>query len=230
MHMVRFELDKQEDDHLTVVSVLPSDDIQEVRRFATDFEEVVDESDFVSIARDGIDTRVSLDFFEAAAVLDDDIKRRRIGTMRHLMRAITLTATVTSAERGIDIYIGESPLEDGVRLPISVELDWLDVDDTILSHLGTEYMRTAAQALRMHGNDNVPEDLERVFAHVDKSRGLTLQTNQIGSCAVDTDAMSYFPDEGHVRATGHNIYSAEQQLVCVTGGLAIAYADELVEI
>jgi hypothetical protein len=229
--MVHFELVKDGPEHLTIATAFPTADTPELRRFSADYEKLAEWNTFVTLDQDGDDTRLSLDLFEPNPNEEADRLLHRVHTTRHLLRATTLLATVTGAEHGVDVYIGESRYEDGVRLPVSVELDWPDgIDDATLSRLGTEYMHAAALGLRMFDGDDEQERLEGVFAHVDRTSGLTLQTNPIGSCAVDTVPMDYMLGEGHVRAVDHNIYSAEQQIVCVSGALAIAYAEELLDI
>ncbi len=132
------------------------------------------------------------------------------------------------------------PTFDG-RLGMLAEIRWPEqvTDDQALAQLATSAMVAAGKALRyMRDSERYPgkkmnldqwkRHIEKqVYARVDRERGVILQSWGIGSCSLDTDGMNYEPVEPTFEVRAHNIYSPEQQLICLAGAVAIANADEL---
>lgn len=119
------------------------------------------------------------------------------------------------------------------RLAVACEVRWPipQIDDGDISKLATDVMVRAATELdyadmgSRAGKRRPSSGL--VYAHIQRSRGVVLETNEMGSCSVGTDGSIYDPDEPTFELRSHNIYGVDQQIICVTGAIAIARAGEL---
>jgi len=128
--------------------------------------------------------------------------------------------------------IGSRPIADG-RISMMVELRWPEVSDIELSKLATCYMREVANDLR-YPNPKDPKKSSRhvedlVYAQIQREYGAELQTNPIGSCSIGTDGSTYYPSDSLLELTAHNIYSRDQQIICLAGAIAIFNAEELLQ-
>src|SRR3989344_7215874 len=129
------------------------------------------------------------------------------------------------------VYV-DGLLEDGRTLGMDARVklpdpDAPDVTDQAVTDLMTSTVQQSARQLKyMRGRRR--ERLEEwVHVNYQRQRGITIQTAQVGSCSLDTDGMEYDPDEETAVLYGHNLDSAEQQLICFTGLVALANASEL---
>lgn len=107
-------------------------------------------------------------------------------------------------------------------------------DDTQVSEIATSAMRSVARKMRyMYSAENsrhYEKTLSReVWADYVRKKWLTVTTSPIGSCSLDTDGFTYKPDSETIELHQHNLYSHAQQLICLVGVVAVAYADTLVK-
>ena len=58
-------------------------------------------------------------------------------------------------------------------------------------------------------------------------QGVSMITNPVGSCNLDTNGAAYRPESPKFEVDAHNIYNADQQLICLYGLVAVAHADDL---
>lgn len=137
----------------------------------------------------------------------------------------------------VELY--SAPVPGDGRLGMMADIQWPEASDDDLTELATQTMRQAAFALR-HDADMeeyqgkkirrsrwIKHIESMVYAQVSRDRGVTLETNPMGSCSLGTDGSWYQPTDETFEIQAHNIYSHEQQLICLTGCIAIAHADEL---
>lgn len=101
---------------------------------------------------------------------------------------------------------------------MDAEMAWPAVTDVEASLAGTRAMRQMAYDLGTYSDKQIPG---MVYAHVDRARGITLETNPAGSCSMDTDGSEYRPTADRVTLYAHNLYTHEMQLICIAGLISI---------
>lgn len=116
------------------------------------------------------------------------------------------------------VQIGFSRAGYGV-FGMNAELLWPSVSDKVASELATSAMRSMARDVGLCSEDQINR---MVYASVSRAHGITLETNPIGSCSLDTDGSDYRSDQDRVSLYAHNLYTHEMQLVCLSGLIAIA--------
>lgn len=155
----------------------------------------------------------------------EDGEQRRRQAAEQVISVLRGIRTWTDAEEldsNLDVHLGVKPVPDG-RLAISATVKWPEgVTDDAMAGFATTVMQETAH--KLHYERKLIPDL--VGAVVDRERGVTLQTNPIGSCSIDTDGSSYNPIESTFEVSAHNIYTSIQQLICFSGAVAIANAAE----
>lgn len=115
---------------------------------------------------------------------------------------------------------------DGRRV-CDATITWPEADEPVVAQLATGIMQNIAKQLRYDreiatrfGYD------DHVYAAIQRERGVSLQTNPIGSCASDTNGEYYDANEPVFSLESHNVYTRKQQLIIFSGMIAIARADE----
>lgn len=139
----------------------------------------------------------------------------------------TLAASIDPAhhDQALQVYMGVSPLGTTGRYGMSAKVRWPDVPDQELAAATTRQMRETATDLRHFPSATARLLPELVYADVSRQHGVTLQTNPMGSCSLDTAGDRYRADEPAFEVHAHNIYSHEQQLICFAGLVAIAHPE-----
>lgn len=230
--MLSFELNISDDTNLTVVAILPQAGLQEAERFQPDFADLVESAQFATLDQVDDQARLSIDLPVIGRRRSDHLRTSDLVVVRDLLRAVTLAGTVTSTENDLDIFMGDeaSRYRDG-RMPMSVEFEWPEASDEQISAVGTRYMHLAARSIKYAKSTSgrLLDYFGMVYAQAERERGVTLQTNPMGSCAVETTGFDFSPGEDRPRLTSHNIYNAEQQILCAVGGIDISRADDLLE-
>ena len=115
------------------------------------------------------------------------------------------------------------------RLPMVAQVKWPEgIKDKELAARATQTMRTVAKDLG-YARDVVPGHSEYqrlirdlVYADVQRQRWVSLQTNPMGSCALDTDGDEYSAEDHSFELWAHNLYSPDQQIICWAGAAALA--------
>lgn len=132
----------------------------------------------------------------------------------------------------VDVWTGR--LFDRTRLGIVMDVRWPNMSDQSMAALTTGVMRSIAKDIKYSRYDNdSPAKHGRlvdmlVYSQINRNQGVTLETNPVGSCSVDTDGMWYDSEESSFKLESHNIYTHEQQLIVIAGAIALAHAEELV--
>lgn len=120
----------------------------------------------------------------------------------------------------MEVMMGVKVLVDGSRLGMKGRLNRALGDDGKLQAHATTIMRRTARRLQY-----MPESIldGSVYAMVHNNHGVAIETNPMGSCSLDTDGMTYQRDSDSVNVWGHNIYSHEIQVICLSGLIAVAH-------
>lgn len=143
--------------------------------------------------------------------------------------AETVTALEDWAEPGEEdsrmrVHMGTSSINNTGRYPMYADIAWADVSEEELGRIATGYMQSTAKKLQYEDKGLIPS---LVYAQVSKERGVTLQTNPMGSCSLETDGTFYDPASPRYELYAHNIYNHMQQYICFAGSVALAHADIL---
>lgn len=157
--------------------------------------------------------------------LGDNIVAER-DRLKHVIYALSAVSSC-SMEAGLQdpnmtVNMSLRPIGSDDRLGMDAVLKWPEsVGDFELQVIATNAMVLIANDLRMHS----PRLMDgTVYAMVSRDNGITLETNPMGSCSLDTDGATYDPSKPTMELWGHNIYNHKIQLVCLAGLIAIARA------
>lgn len=150
-----------------------------------------------------------------------------------IARGIFYLAKDEETDERLNITTMGEVLGDGMTRSMQVDLKMPDWDneklsDNVLSGLVAMAMRRTARQLKYGVVDKRSYVDSMVYGSVRRERGITLETNPVGSCSLDTDGSEFESSDERLNLYGHNLYSHEQQLICFTGAVALAYADKLV--
>ena len=132
------------------------------------------------------------------------------------------------------VFVGNyRGMNDTGRLAMAAEVRWPIAPPEVLHPLATSVMRRAALGLNyadglLRATDYHYYD-HLVYAQISRENGVTLETNEMGSCSLGTDGMEYDSDAPIFNISAHNLYGVDQQLICLTGLLAIAQADKILQ-
>lgn len=119
------------------------------------------------------------------------------------------------------VVMSSDVLYDGTRLPMGAEVRWPPVEDELMQDITTKVMRRFARDIYYARIDNgygykkLIDGL--VYARVHRPDGVTLETNPLGSCSLDTNGSWYDPAEEKAELLAHNLYAPDQQLICLAG-------------
>ena len=110
------------------------------------------------------------------------------------------------------------------RYGMYVELRWPLVDAEEAAIFATEHMIKFAKTLPFYSQYDKDMLRSLLYVSADRTDGITVQTNSVGSCSIDSDGNGhkYKPT---VELLQHNIYGPQQQLPCLIGAVAFANAD-----
>lgn len=131
--------------------------------------------------------------------------------------------------------LGVEHVSDG-RLHMGVDIARPEkAADKQISQLATNVMQSFA--LRLEHSRGKRESLKKwkrriaedVFAAYSVQKGVTLTTSPVMGHSLETgDPRFYKPDSPVMHLSQHNIYNFQQQLILLSGAVAIAHADTLV--
>ncbi len=152
----------------------------------------------------------------------DTYRRQAAASITDALRRVGEWAQPEERDPRLDVGMGSRYSVDG-RLPMYADIAWPEADEEAVEALAEKHMRETAKKLKYE----VPLIEDLVFASVSRARGVTLQTNPVGSCSIDTDGMHYDQADPVFELRAHNIYAPQQQLICFAGTVAIANADAL---
>lgn len=151
-------------------------------------------------------------------------RRIKINRCKQVVTAIDEICERTPASQqdpSLSVEIGTSPIGDSNRYGFDATLKWPDAEPRDVQAAATIAMTQTAQDLRY-----MPRSIlaGSVYAIVDRQNGVTLETNPMGSCTLDTDGNQYDPGGEVMDLYAHNLYSHEMQLICLSGLIAVARA------
>lgn len=147
------------------------------------------------------------------------------------------TNKIIASGKILNLGISSSRAGDGVRLGMYGMIKRPEgLSDEKISAVATTAMRSVAIDI---GYANPDGKLKRnkykafindlVWTSYDSERGVTITTNPLGSCSLDTDGNQYDPASEMIELHQHNIYTHTQQLLCLVGLVAVANAETLVK-
>lgn len=155
----------------------------------------------------------------------DDHQQRLLA---HRTATIFSSIDSLSADRrdsGLSVQMSDQFTSDG-RLRMHAEVAWPErATDKQASDFMTGVMQGIAYQLKYERR----LVSELVGAQVIRERGVSLETNPLGSCNIGAGGYLYFPERPTVELHQHNIYSPIQQLICFAGAIAMARVDEHLE-
>lgn len=121
-----------------------------------------------------------------------------------------------------------TPLGDMGRVAISATLTLPRIESEHISEFATMHMRGVARSLRYASEIESREMRDSlVYSQLDE-RGITLRTNPVGSCSMDTDGDQFFIQASTNREAtlyAHNLYHPIQQLICLAGAIVMAHSE-----
>ncbi len=111
------------------------------------------------------------------------------------------------------------------RYGMMVAIRWPTAEPRTAAQFATRHMQRFASSVNLNGNQrmNVADDM--VYVTADRARGITVETNPLGSCNIGAGGCDYDPESDVVELWQHNIYNPAQQLVCLIGAVGFATAD-----
>lgn len=171
-------------------------------------------------ANDG-GTRLSLNTKRAGNSQDRYIKEFKC---RDMVQALAEVATFTPRRKhdpALQVALGTERINNDDRFGMSAKLRWPSRSNSELRSIATQAMQQTALELHYVSQTILPD---MVYAQIDRQRGVTLETNPVGSCSMDTDGGTYEADDPSMKLYAHNIYNHEMQLICLSGLISIARA------
>lgn len=111
------------------------------------------------------------------------------------------------------------------RYGMMTELRWPSAEHIEeASVYATEHMQRFAAGAQLFREPRQCRDSKMVFVQADRSRGITVETNHLGSCNISAGGDDYDPDSDTVTLWQHNLYTTKQQLACLVGAVGFATA------
>lgn len=162
--------------------------------------------------------RLSLNMKRAGSSADRRVKHDRC---RQLITAVEEVAAITPKDQqdpNLSVEIGIEPIGGSNRYGFNAVVKRPVASPSIVQNAATTAMRQTAEELRY-----MPKSIlsNSVYAHMTESY-VSLETNPVGSCSLDTDGVEYEPDSSDINLYAHNLYNHEMQLICLSGLIAIA--------
>lgn len=165
-------------------------------------------------------TRLLLNTKRAGKAQDSIARCREITSSLEVIRHYT---PLEQADPKLNVRMGLDSVNHTGRYMMLARVAWPHSQDEVVASHATTAMRRIASVMNY-----MPKLIldESVYAQVDRQNGVTIETNPVGSCSLGTDGMVFNPDEPTFDVDAHNIYTPEQQLICLAGLIAIARSDE----
>lgn len=116
------------------------------------------------------------------------------------------------------------------RYGMYVEVQWPECY-TEAAQFATRQMQQFAAGINLKNGGALNRANAMVYVAADAEQGLSVQTNPLGGCGIETSGDDY----GHERPLEtvslwqHNLYAPEQQLACLVGAVAFAKANSHLE-
>jgi hypothetical protein len=175
--------------------------------------------------------------FDLTAIGRRKIEHYRERDLVATMKTIAATEaaaqkSIPEDERPLSFFVDQTLLPDGSHLAMSARVLRPEGSHNMTSYHATKAMRRAAKAIRYNHDFAKEENMsnveydefinDMVYAHYQPEHGLELQTNPHGSCSMGTVGDEYDPISRYIELEAHNLYTPEQQLICLVGAVAIA--------
>ena len=125
-----------------------------------------------------------------------------------------------SGNTDLEVQIGYERRGYGV-FGMHAEIVRPTVSDSRATEVATKAMRQMAHDLGTYPDKDISK---LVYAQVSTTHGISLETNSLISCTIDTDGDEYDANSEKIALSAHNLYSHEMQLICISGLIALAKA------
>lgn len=173
-------------------------------------------------------------FIDMTISYDQAFKRRNASKIARLLRAAFLLpinaaniAGVEGSDPQLSASIGAERIGAG-RMGMSALVMHPNLVDEEVEHEASEWMQAMATSFGYpQPNASKVFRSSTVFARYDRSRGVELETDPLISCGLTTTGGVYSPEDPVFELTMSNLYSHEQQIICLAGCIAIAKAGQL---
>lgn len=164
--------------------------------------------------------RLQLNTKKGGNIQDRVTKHDRCKQMVTAIEEIAAQTPDKLQDQRLRVEIGTSPISDSDRYGFNATIKRPDTNISVVQSVATKAMRQTATDLRY-----MPKSIlaGSVYALLHENY-MSLETNPMGSCSLDSDGMEYEPASPTVNLYAHNIYNHEMQLICLSGLIAIANA------
>ena len=152
-------------------------------------------------------------------------KLKLIQAVNGVVTGLEMCANEEQQDLNLRVKLSRLPVGNTGRYRAYMQVRWPDLPDDQIAQIATRHMQDSALKLRYQTKAQIPG---LVYGVVNRSTGVTLETNNLGCCHVGTDGSLYRPSRPRFELYAQNIYSPVQQLICLVGGVAIARAVDLV--
>lgn len=209
-----------------IATIIPEDEIEALRHGMTDPSTLTPiDNELIEIMGTSEGWRLISNLRAIKRQRNIQYREQRAAALRDLFSDLGRLGARVGIEGGIHFGIGtdKNRSTDG-RLPMYFYFDWPSKDGAALTETTTAFMRDTAQAI---GYENGQKGRYRgtVGAYIDRQAGVRLLTEPLMACELSTAGSNYDPAEERVELSAHNLYSADQQLICLAGALTLAQHD-----
>lgn len=123
------------------------------------------------------------------------------------------------------MMMSHETIGDSGRRGMMAAVRWPRADERSSAVFATRHMQRFASSVDLLGNPRLNTANDMVYVVADRSRGMRVETNPLGSCNISAGGDGYDPEQPIVELFQHNIYSSSQQLACLMGAVSFATAD-----
>ncbi|MFZ1249253.1 MAG: hypothetical protein WAQ24_02940 [Candidatus Saccharimonadales bacterium] len=154
------------------------------------------------------------------------LQARKVGSAKTVVEAYGYLYSQPSTQdvRMSAVAMSVDPVSTDRRYDMNVHLQWPEVDAAAAAFFATTQMRQFARQLPAHSGFGDRMLRQLLYTRAQRSTGMVVQTNDMGSCSIEADRKDY-TDVPDIELGAHNLYTHEQQLICLVGATAFAYAD-----
>ena len=165
-------------------------------------------------------SRLYINYKKIGGIQDDMRKRRTIYTLGATLNDFQAFAQ----DPHITADFGTEPTDLG-HLSLFIDVQWPNrQEDVHLQTVATTIMRDSARKLRYVSPSLIPD---LVYAQVHRPTQVSLIVNDMGGCEASTYGGFYKPASPRFELSAGNLYHPDMQLICFSGGVALAHAPEI---
>lgn len=183
------------------------------------FQEIVTRSKTgktIDVEQGDNDVLLSFNTKKAGNSPDSQVRRHRSDELTYVLESLNAFAMPEQADPLLTVWMGSIPVGYG-DIGMHAWTVWPEEEPDILLERINPIMQRIAVELQ-----TMPQRVVKkgVSAKISREYGLTFEANDVGSCSLDTDGSDYNPQDTAIELYGHNIYSPEIQLICLSGLIA----------